>query len=313
MDNIESEGKSVAEAVESALKRAGLRRDQVEVQILQEASSGFLGLGAKPARIRLTEKRWGAEGAPSAPPPAARPPVERRREPRQGSTPPRRSQEPARREGRGARPANGDHRPARAHDAQRQVPPPPARPAPTPEVARPVAMPSASALPQGTAKPESRPIDTAAACSQAQSLLQETLRLMDLSDLALKVSWDGVQERVRIEVEGPQSERLCADEGRTLESLQLLLTLMLGRRLQAPVAAQVDVGGFWQKREREILSQAQKGVEEVKSTGRACRLAPMEPALRRLVHRTLADHPDVVTASEGDGAWRKIVIRPRKG
>jgi len=58
-EELESEGKTVAEAVDSALKQLGLPREQVEVQILQEASSGILGFGAKPARVKITRKLWG--------------------------------------------------------------------------------------------------------------------------------------------------------------------------------------------------------------------------------------------------------------
>lgn len=305
MEAIESEGKSVAEAVESALKRAGLRRDQVEVQILQEASSGFLGLGARLARVRLTEKRWGAEGAPRSKEdvPAVPGPLPLGQAPRHTAASSGRPPAARRPEHRPARGLQGQQRPHRGTQSERQAPA---------AASRPVPAPSASALPQGAANPEPPPVDTARACSEAEALLKDTLGLIGLSEVSLKSSWDNAQERVKISVEGPQADRLIGDEGRTLESLQLLLTLMLGRRLEAPVAAQVDVMGYWQKREHDILSQAQKGVDEVKSTGRPFRMAPMEPAMRRLVHRTLADHPDVVTASEGDGAWRKIVIRPRK-
>jgi spoIIIJ-associated protein len=76
MESIEIEGKTVAEAVEKALSRLGLRRDQVEVQTLQEASAGFMGLGAKPARVRVTQKIWGepsAAGSQSKPAPTRKP------------------------------------------------------------------------------------------------------------------------------------------------------------------------------------------------------------------------------------------------
>ena len=81
MEQTESEGKTVAEAVENALSKMGLRRDQVEVQIIQEASAGFLGMGAKPARVRLSEKLWGEPaqpcGAPAALQPSTRRPIGR--------------------------------------------------------------------------------------------------------------------------------------------------------------------------------------------------------------------------------------------
>ncbi len=40
------------------------------------------------------------------------------------------------------------------------------------------------------------------------------------------------------------------------------------RRLGAPVAVQVDTNDYWQKKENEILSQALKGIEAVRNTGR---------------------------------------------
>src|SRR5580704_13036164 len=83
MQPIEKEGRTVAEAVEAALKESGLRRDQAEITVIEEGAAGFLGMGAKPARVRLSEKRWGPDSpapAPSAPakpvsaPRPARPP-----------------------------------------------------------------------------------------------------------------------------------------------------------------------------------------------------------------------------------------------
>ncbi|MDE2509572.1 MAG: Jag N-terminal domain-containing protein, partial [Elusimicrobia bacterium] len=72
MKPIESEGRTVAEAVEAALSQNGLRREQVEVTVLEEGSTGFMGMGVKPARVRLTEKRWGegpvAVSKPAPPP-----------------------------------------------------------------------------------------------------------------------------------------------------------------------------------------------------------------------------------------------------
>ncbi|MDX6770376.1 MAG: Jag N-terminal domain-containing protein, partial [Elusimicrobiota bacterium] len=87
MTPIEAEGKTVADAVEAALKQSGLRRDQVEVDVLQEPVAGVLGFGAKPARVRVTEKRWGPGSAPPIPAkplPAARP---ERRDPSRAGRP----------------------------------------------------------------------------------------------------------------------------------------------------------------------------------------------------------------------------------
>ncbi|MBI4054801.1 MAG: Jag N-terminal domain-containing protein [Elusimicrobia bacterium] len=77
-----SEGVDVPNAVEQALKKLSLRRDQVEVTVLQEAASGFFGLRVKAARVLVREKRWEpptpaesrtGSGARTAKPPSLRP------------------------------------------------------------------------------------------------------------------------------------------------------------------------------------------------------------------------------------------------
>jgi len=59
MENIETEGKNVEEAVESALQQLGRRREEVEIEVLEKGWGGFFGLGAKPAKVRVTQKQGG--------------------------------------------------------------------------------------------------------------------------------------------------------------------------------------------------------------------------------------------------------------
>ncbi|WP_456398494.1 RNA-binding cell elongation regulator Jag/EloR [Mesoaciditoga sp.] len=47
-------GKSVSECLESALKDLGVFEEEVDYEVLQEPSKGFLGIGAKDAEIRVT-------------------------------------------------------------------------------------------------------------------------------------------------------------------------------------------------------------------------------------------------------------------
>jgi len=51
---IESEGKTVSEAVISVCENLGVARDEVRVEVLEEGSKGVLGIGSKNARVRLT-------------------------------------------------------------------------------------------------------------------------------------------------------------------------------------------------------------------------------------------------------------------
>ncbi len=56
MRMIESTGKSVDEAIFNGLVELGISIDEVEVEIIQQETKGILGIGAKPAKVRLTER-----------------------------------------------------------------------------------------------------------------------------------------------------------------------------------------------------------------------------------------------------------------
>lgn len=327
MENIESEGKTVVEAVENALKKAGLRRDQVEVLILQEASAGLFGMGVKLAKVRIHEKRWAADGSAAAPAPApapaarakasSSPGAENRIVPKVQEVSPRLSRRessypPAAASGAPSReqersPASSQRRPRRAAPAKSR----PERSAP-PSGRAPSSPPVFASRPPRELPPPRSESEAEAICAKASLFLTETLPLMNFTDAVVKSQWDADQQRVKTSVETSEAERLIGREGKTLESLQFILTLMLTRHFNSPVAVWVDTQGFWDKKEKEILDSARKAAEIVKSTGKPYRLAPMEAPLRRMIHRSFEGHPDVVTASEGEGSWRKIILKPKK-
>ena len=70
MSYIDVTGKTEDEALRKGLEQLGMDRDDVSVSILERAKSGFLGIGATPARIRIT---YGPEDAPVAEEPVAAP------------------------------------------------------------------------------------------------------------------------------------------------------------------------------------------------------------------------------------------------
>ena len=305
IEEMESEGKTVAEAVENALKQWGLPREQVEVQILQEASSGILGFGAKPARVKVTRKHWGTptqqpERQTGRSSQAGRSSHERPASPRNAGRAPHRPE--TRHEPRHEpRRETHHHAPAPAARAPQQPQTPP-RPEPAPRAEeRAAAPPTVHA-----------PVDPPKACASSEEVLKELLSLMLFTDANVAARWDPEQERVKTNVRTSEADRLIGMEGKVLESLQFLMTLMVSRRVGSPVAVQVDTNDYWQKKENEILSQVLKGVETVRNTGKPFRMQPMEPPLRRLVHKSLANHPDITTSSEGDGPWRKVVLRLRE-
>ena len=73
---IDVTGKTEDEAVASALAQLGLERDDVSVEILERAKKGFLGIGASPAKVRVTYEA-AEEPAPVKPAAVQKPAVPR--------------------------------------------------------------------------------------------------------------------------------------------------------------------------------------------------------------------------------------------
>ena len=80
---LEATGENRDAAVENALKQLGLERDDVSVEVLEIGKKGFLGIGATPARVRVTyeapdipeAKREERKPAPKAEPKQEKPAI----------------------------------------------------------------------------------------------------------------------------------------------------------------------------------------------------------------------------------------------
>ena len=94
---IDVTGKTEDEAIQNALRQLGLDRDDVSVEILERAKSGFLGLGSCPAKVRVS---YGPEEEEEILAPAPAPkekPQEERPKPPKAEKPPRQERRPPRR------------------------------------------------------------------------------------------------------------------------------------------------------------------------------------------------------------------------
>ncbi len=72
MKSIEKSGKTEDAAIAAALEELGLAREDVQVEIVERAKSGFLGIGASPAVVRVSYEAPDEAAAPEAPAPVVK-------------------------------------------------------------------------------------------------------------------------------------------------------------------------------------------------------------------------------------------------
>lgn len=142
----------------------------------------------------------------------------------------------------------------------------------------------------------------------AHTVMARLLRHMGFSGTVHVHEQDGV---ITVQVNGEHLAALIGRRGATLDALQLLLGLMVGRQAHASVRVAVDVEGYRERRRLALEELARRTAERVIREGREIMLEPMSAGERRIVHTTLADHAHVITFSRGEGGERAVVVAPR--
>lgn len=114
----------------------------------------------------------------------------------------------------------------------------------------------------------------------------------------------------RVNLQGEDLGILIGYHGETLNALQLLLSLMVSKKLDQWVRLTLDAGD-WRERRGETLSEmALRAAEKVRATGEEMALPIMSSADRRLVHLALQGADGITTESTGEEGYRRVVIKP---
>ena len=135
-----------------------------------------------------------------------------------------------------------------------------------------------------------------------------------LEKLSIKSEVEGTMNEegsVEIDIETEESGLLIGYHGEMLNSFQLILSMLVYKKLGVWVRTIVNVGDYREKREESIKSLALRVASEVSLSKKPVALPYLVPFERRIVHMTLADHPDVVSVSEGENKERRVVVKPK--
>jgi spoIIIJ-associated protein len=157
---------------------------------------------------------------------------------------------------------------------------------------------------------EEEPEEVSIARETINIILEKMKVYADVSVHLGEASENRVQP-VLIDIEGNDLSFLIGRKAETINALQYITSLIVGRELGRWVPLQIDVQHYRQRREDELRKLANRIAEQVVSTGRRQVLEPMPPNERRIVHIALRDNPGVETESVGEDPRRKVTVRPK--
>lgn len=142
---------------------------------------------------------------------------------------------------------------------------------------------------------------------KALEFIKELLGYMDLSP---EVVGQADEEAVNLHIQGDDLGILIGRRGQTLDSLQYITSLAVNRQGGDWIRINLDIGNYRSKREETLRSLAQRAAMKVESSGRRVALDPMNAAERRIVHQELQEFGGIVTQSEGQDPYRRVIILP---
>lgn len=114
-----------------------------------------------------------------------------------------------------------------------------------------------------------------------------------------------------IKVNTEESGILIGYHGEALSALQLLISLIIYKKIGSWTRISLRVGDYVERREESLKAMAQRAVEKVIATKTPAALPFLRSDERRIIHLYLQDNPDVTSESEGEGVSRHLVIRPK--
>jgi spoIIIJ-associated protein len=327
---ITATGKTIDLAIESALAMLGLDRDSVSVEVLDNPKSGFLGIGAVPAKVKVTYEAPDEEPAEPAPAlssasrskpkkqqeelagqrviaPAAKtpmtsaplPPTPREAFVQHESSP--RDRGPRPEQPRGQRGPRPDRPPRGPRPERPERPEQPRRERPQTVRPQPVPRPAVPSEPKVYTPAEPGSVE-----EKIETFLKGLLEHMgsDAVPHAMKCSDDAYA----VELTGDNLGILIGRRGETLDAIQHLANYAVNRGSDKRVRINVDAENYRLKREESLQRLAVKIAGKVVKERRNMTLEPMNAYERHVIHAALQETPDVTTYSTGTEPNRRVIV-----
>jgi spoIIIJ-associated protein len=147
--------------------------------------------------------------------------------------------------------------------------------------------------------------------AREQAALDIMTELCAKTALDLKpVARDIHGQYVHIELVGDDAQASFGRNGKSLDSLQYLANLIVGRRVGGDVRVLLDAADYRKRREETLVSLAMEFADLVRERQEECELDPLPAHERRIIHNALSEVEGIRTYSEGDDPDRRVIIAP---
>jgi spoIIIJ-associated protein len=142
----------------------------------------------------------------------------------------------------------------------------------------------------------------------AQVALDFLKTVFDLMKLEVQIERVGQEDSINFNIRGNDLGILIGKHGQTLDALQYLTNLTANRDVDSKVRIILDVEDYRQRRADTLNRLAARLADSVKRRGEKVVLEPMSPNERKIIHMALQNDQRIITYSEGEEPYRKIVI-----
>ena len=133
--------------------------------------------------------------------------------------------------------------------------------------------------------------------------------LLDIADLDGDIEISVENERASLAIEGGELNHLVGRDGEVLDALQELTRLAVQTSTGERSRLMLDIDGFRLDKKSALAKLAEETAEEVKASGKAIKLAPMNAFERKVVHDTI-QKLGLTSESEGEEPDRRVVVMP---
>ena len=272
--SIRVSAKTVDDAITEALIQLGVTSDRLEYEVIEKGSAGFLGIGMKQAVIEARRKPEPKEEKVEEP--VVEEPV--RVEPKKVEVV---QPQKAAAEKKADEPQKDAFEKAVEKEVKEEV------------------------------KKETKLVEVQPQTIKAvEDFLKNTMKAMDMEvELKTEIDQDGA---LCVDMSGEHMGILIGKRGQTLDSLQYLANRVANKHQEGYVRVKLDTENYRARREETLRHLAKNIAHKVKRNRRPVALEPMNPYERRIIHSALQSDPYVMTHSEGEEPFRKVVITLKK-